>query len=340
MNVRNFISADDVLRVFNLEPPSPSAYVRFMKAYWKGAYPQASSETVAQFSDYLREWQDAEDLMGAAAFTRNYLARAPFFRPPPGTPDKGWRLPGTISRKDSRLIAEALVSSHIRSWVDGWLDTGRERDGSEWPFRRNLHKTPHAWQAASEFIDQSPPRLVLSAGSGGFELVLVEPNWHRPWAEDFFKAQEIEAKRLFVGILASEWQQRLCKCRYPCCGRYFMGVKLRPSYRHGTFCSPRHREHASAEAITKARRHAGRSDLIEAAAQWLCQQAVSAWQDDVGLKRRLLTVLAKRVSRNPNLRPSREPVRQNWITRNCAAIERRRLELSRTNNLSPIAKHL
>lgn len=329
MNIRNFISAQEVIRVLNLEPPRPSSYVRFVEAYWKGTYPEASPAAAVQLSGILREWQDTEARLGAVSFARNYLVQAPFFKPPPATPDKGWRLPGTISRKTSRLIADALVSAHLRSLVDGWLDTGRERNGSEWPSRRNIHKTLYAWAAASEFIEQSPPRLLLSPDPGGFDLVLAEPNWRRPWAEDFFKAQEIEARRLFVGILASEWQQRLCKCRYSPCGRYFVGTKLRHSYRHGTFCGPQHRQRASAEAITKARRQEGRSYLIDAAAQWLGQQKVSAWQADFGLNCRLLTVLAKEVRRNPNLRPSREPVRMNWITRNCAAIEKRRLQVFR-----------
>jgi hypothetical protein len=327
MNIRNSISADDVMRVLSLEPPMPAAYARFLEAYWKGTYPAASPAAAVEFSGTLREWQDTQALMGAGSFACNYLVQAPFFKPPPAIPDKGWRLPGTISRKQSRLIGDALVSAHLRSLVDEWLDTGRERNGSEWPSRRNIHKTLRGWEAASEFMEQSPPRLLLSPDPGGFDLVLAEPNWSRPWAEDFFKAQEIEASRLFVGILASEWQQRLCKCRYPPCGRYFVGRKLRHSYLHGTFCSPQHRQLFSAEAITKARRRAGRSYLIDAAAQWLSQQKVSAWQADFDLNCRLLAVLAKQVRRNPNLRPSREPVRMNWITRNCAAIEKRRLQL-------------
>jgi len=149
--------------------------------------------------DALREWQDAQ--AGTDPFRSNYLAQAPFFEPPPGTPDRGWRLPDKIT--GSRFIAEALVSAHLRSWVDGWLDTGRERNGSESSSWRNLRKADKARQAAAEFIEQSPPRLVLSPDTGDFE-VLLERNWRHPWAKDFFTAQIIEAQRLFVGILAGE----------------------------------------------------------------------------------------------------------------------------------------
>ena len=329
MNIRNFMSAGEVIQILNQEPPTPSSYVHFVEAYWKGIHPEASSAAARQFSTLLRDWQDKEALRGPVSFAHNYLAQAPFFTPPPAAPDTGWRLPKTISSKISRLIADALISAHLRGLLDEWLDSGRERNGSECSSRRSIQKTHFAWQATSEFIEQSPPHLLLSPDPGTFDLVLAEPNWRRPWAEDFFKAQKIEARRIFVGILASEWQLQLCKCRYPPCGRYFVALKLRHSYRHGTFCSPQHRQHASAAAITTARRREARSHLIDAAARWLVQRKVSAGQGDLELNCRLLTFLAKEVRLKPNLRPSRAPVRRNWITRNCAAIEKRRLELLR-----------
>ena len=262
----------------------------------------------------------------APAFTRNYLLRAPFFRPPAATPEHGWRLPGTVSRRRSRFIADALISAYLRSLVDGWLDSGRQRDGSEWPTRRNIHQAREAWQAVSEFLEQCPPQLMLSADSG-VDFVIAAPDWRRPWAEDFFQAQQIEARRLLVGVLASEWRDGFCKCRYPRCGRYFVRPKLRPQYRHGTFCSAAHRQQASAEALTKRRRREATRYLIEATARWLCQQNVSEWQANLRLKNRLLALLAKEVHRKPNLRPGRQPVQMNWITRNSLAIEKRRLGL-------------
>jgi hypothetical protein len=326
MKMLSLVPADEVIRVLNLIPPKPASYVRFVEDYWRASYPEASSDAIAQFAAILGEWQAAEAHSRSPAFTRNYLLRAPFFRPPAATPEHGWRLPGTVSRRRSRFIADALISAHLRSLVDGWLDTGRQREGSEWPTRRNIHQAREAWQAVSEFLEQCPPQLMLSADSG-VEFVIAAPDWRRPWAEDFFQAQQIEARRLLVGILASEWRDGLCKCRYPPCGRYFVRPKLRQQYRHGTFCSAAHRQQASAEALTKRRRYEATRYLIEATARWLCQQNVSEWQANIQLKNRLLALLAKEVRRKPNLRPGRQPVEMNWITRNRLAIEKRRLEL-------------
>jgi len=60
MNIRNLISADEVLQVLNREPPTPSAYLRFVQAYWKGTYPDASPQIAAQFSGGLHQWRDTE----------------------------------------------------------------------------------------------------------------------------------------------------------------------------------------------------------------------------------------------------------------------------------------
>jgi hypothetical protein len=90
------------------------------------------------------------------------------------------------------LIGAALVCAHLRTLVDEWLETGRDRDGSEWPLRRDLRKAPRGWRVASEFLEQSPPTMYPSESSG-FSLTIAEPHWGRPWAEDFFAAQEITA---------------------------------------------------------------------------------------------------------------------------------------------------
>jgi hypothetical protein len=314
--------------VLNAEPPRPASYARFVVAYWKGSTPDAPQERAAQLSSVLREWEEGETRIGRAVFLSNYLAQAPTFKPRAAAPQQGWHLPDTIAPKQSRLIGEALVSAHLRTLVDEWLETGRDPDGSEWPSRRDLHKALRGWQVAAEFLEQSPPTM-YPAESSGFSLTIAEPHWGRPWAGDFFAAQEVTAGRLFVGILASDWQQRLCKCRYSPCGRYFVGAKVRRSYRHGTFCSREHRAHASADAVTKARRHHARFALVEAAAHWLARRhRSSAWQGDHDLKARLAAVLSEQISRNPYLRAGRESVGVKWVTRNCTAIERRRVELS------------
>lgn len=329
VKVQNWVTEPEIITVLNREPPGPSAYVRFVEAYWKGGNANARLATETDFCSDLRDWKSRQSKIGRAAFTTNYLASAPYFKPPPATSKEGWRLPETISTEQGWLIGAALTSAHLRTLVDAWLETGRDSNGSEQPSLRNLLKTRRGWGAVSEFIAQSPPKMSPSIDPTGFGLILAAPDWSHPWAADFFEAQEVTANRLFVGIMASDWQQRLCKCRYLPCGRYFIGSKLRHCYRHGTFCTREHRGRASAEAITKARRSHGQSCLIDAAAQWLTKMGCSAtWPNDHDLKRRLAEFLSKRTLQNPTLRAGRELVRVNWVTRNRVAIEQRQLELS------------
>jgi hypothetical protein len=102
--------------------------------------------------------------------------------------------------------------------------------------------------------------------SRGFCLAIGEPTAYLGQAADFFAAQTIEAKRLLVGIMASDWKHGLCKCRYHRCGVYFINSKPRKSYRHGTFCSRRHANMALAEVTMPRVRSEGLTTLIEAAA--------------------------------------------------------------------------
>lgn len=325
VKIQNWVTESEVLAVLNHRPPSPHAYARFLEAYWK-ATAGAPPSTAEQFSAALREWADREGQIGSGAFATNYLASAPYFKPPAATPKHGWRLPRTISKAQSLSMGAALTSAHLRALVDEWLETGRDHDESEAPSRRDLRKALRGWEVASEFVEQSPPSMFPA--ETGFSLAIAEPHWGRPWAGDFFAAQQVAAGRLFVGILASDWQQRLCKCRYSPCGKYFVGAKVRRSYRHGTFCCREHRAHASADAVTKARRHHARSELIEAAAHWLARAHRNwAWQDDHDLKARLAAVLSEKVSRHPDLQVGGQSITVKWVTRNRVTIQQRRLEL-------------
>ena len=108
------------------------------------------------------------------------------------------------------------------------------------------------------------------------------------------------------------------------CGRYFVSAKIRPVYRHGTFCSRDHRARASANAVTKARRLSGKEILIDAAARWLRERdCVSTWQSDPAVKRRLASFLSTKTLKNPNIRGGRAPVTAKWTTRNRIAIQKR-----------------
>jgi len=187
---------------------------------------------------------------------------------------------------------------------------------------------PEPGLADESLFDAFPQKLKSSILSVNHQLLLASRTSAGPQAADFFEAAQFEANRLFGGIIASDWSQCLCKCRYRPCGRYFIRAKLRRAYRHGTFCSHEHRNHASAVAVFTAQRSRAKLSLIELAAKWLVQQDRSSpWQGKVDSRRRLAAFLSMRVGQDRNLQSGRESVQLNWVTRNRAAIEKRRLEL-------------
>jgi hypothetical protein len=69
--------------------------------------------------------------------------------------------------------------------------------------------------------------------------------------------------------------------------------------------------------------------LIDLAAAELVRLRIDGphWQDDAGLKERLVAALSQRIGRNPNLHRFRQEVKPNWVTRNRLELERRRLSM-------------
>ena len=328
IKMQNFVSESQAVEVLNLKPPSPSTYARFIQKFLKADNPEAPPRATARIHSILMDWVDREVESSGDTFTRNPLRFAPYFKPRASTAGRSWRLPANISRVESRPIGEALASAHLRILVDDWLNTGRDRDGAESPSQRNIHKTLSGWHAVLKFSEQYPASILPSLNTSGFELVVAEPSSGGLQAADFFEAAHFEANRLFGGIIASDWSQRLCKCRHVPCGKYFVPKKLRGSYRHGTFCCREHRNHASSVAVVRAQRSQAKRSLVDLAAKWLVEQdRTSAWRVKADLKLRLAAFLTQRMGKDPSLRTGRESVQVNWVTRNSEAIEKRRLEL-------------
>jgi hypothetical protein len=242
--------------------------------------------------------------------------------------EKGWTLPDNISLQESQPMRAALISSHLREFVDAWLETGRSIDGSEFPMNRDLTKAPSSFLAVTERLTQCPVTLVLSTDRRGFRLQVAEPQW-TPGVPDFFESMRAEAKRLFTGLMASDWSDALCKCRYGHCNRYFMVAKpiLRPR-KAGIFCSARCQRLALATRCTDNKRRRCHSLLIEYAAQQLRnRKAGSEWRNDKKKKDWLanrITDYLQTQCRNIELKSYRQVVKVNWITVNRANIEQAR----------------
>src|SRR6185369_1239134 len=131
------------------------------------------------------------------------------------------------------------------------------------------------------------------------------------------------ATRLFVGSITSEWATRLCKCRYPSCGKYFALPKSRPHkvYKHGIFCSRSHSSLASATSCMRSLRKRAHSTLINAAAQKLVDLRVDSpgWANDRQLKITIAAHLSNVIARK-QLGSYHQDVQCNWITRHMLLI--------------------
>ena len=109
------------------------------------------------------------------SFLQNYLVTAPFLVLPPGPPGDGWRLPETISKKDSYPIRDALTSAHLRTYVDEWLNTARRPNGCESPKNRTLYGAVCAFSAVEKFLKDNPTSCSAVLTSSGFDLVIAQP---------------------------------------------------------------------------------------------------------------------------------------------------------------------
>jgi hypothetical protein len=329
MEIANQVTSDEAIAILNVLLPSPPTYADFLEKLSIGITTDVPTNTERRA--VIREWVgDVQRKVGnqREGFLQNYLLTAITLRPTPASAEQGWRLPGTVSRKESYPIREALTSAHLRRYVDQWLDTGRREDGSEEVETRDVRRAPDAHRALWHYLENASPRWDMVKGSIGVRLIFGERTGYSGVARDFFEAQIIEAKRLFCGIMLSDWKGRLCKCRYARCGLYFLHPKPRRSYRRGTFCHD-HAKHAAAEAsVLKSRSH-NLETLINAAARKLRAWKIldPDWQGDVRLKRRLAGELCSVILRQ-KVHSHRTLVKLNWVTRNQAAIEQKRVELS------------
>ena len=243
-------------------------------------------------------------------------------------------LDGVGIRNDSDL-EQCVLATQFRELVDEWIETGRHADGSESPSSRNLFHTSKAIQAVKKCARETPlqlmvidkiSELVVAIGTESAHPELPVSFYH--WAASFGRGLK-EASRLFTGLMASDWKESICKCRYEPCSRYFLFENPRRSYAHGTFCCREHQSRASADALTRNSRTRAQMKLIEAAARQLVQWGVRdpLWQDDNRRKRRLAEKLCEVIART-SYRGYRQELKVNWVTWHRRKIEQKRLEIS------------
>jgi hypothetical protein len=235
-----------------------------------------------------------------------------------------------LPRAKLRPLIAGLLSAKLRRYVDPWLDTGISKDGTEEPSRRTLRDMPY--MAVQLYMEKYPPYVGLY--ERGLEVRLGETLGLPNAPEQLLESIELNAQRLFTGLIASDWNGRFGKCRHPACGRYFVRTKLRRTYKRGLFCCREHQALASATVCTKKSRTAAHHGLIALAAKQLMERGVKndQWKTDGRAKRRLAQAVSKCITKSPTLRVNRQRVQLNWITRHGKEIEHVRAGQGKPNH--------
>ena len=311
--------------MLNVPPPAPSLYGPFVLRFQP-----AESRKYAEL--LIRSWEEANSRFAdvQTGFVENYLLHAPRCVSPSNMSDHGWQLPPDLSSEEAHPFELALTSAHLRAYVDEWINTGLNADGSESIGRRSLSRANQASFAARRYMERAPISWEPPLENSDFRILIAEPISYSGPVSNFFEAQTIAATRLFVGSITSDWATRLCKCRYRSCGKYFALPKSRPHkvYRHGIFCSRSHSSHVSAMSCMRNLRKRAHSTLIDAAAQKLVDLRVNSpgWANDRQLKITIAAHLSNVIARK-QLGSYRQDVQSNWITRHMLHIEEKRRDL-------------
>jgi hypothetical protein len=250
-------------------------------------------------------------------------------------------VPDYFSRPITQELLLRITSVRFRRWVDDWINSGVDSSGLEKPSSRSFSSmtvpvpaTGLAHVSVLAALENYVAfRLVFSEQDNTFTALIGEAK-RQPGADHdpIEKAWDEDPVSLLVQLLVSDWGNRISKCRYPPCGRYFLLEKPRSGgYRHGTFCCKEHRAQHSAAARTKELRSQAKKRLIDLAARWLLRNSPDQdWQRENALKRRLAASLSLQIGQQPNLSTTRDEVKVNWVTRNAAKIEQLRSKLARS----------
>lgn len=153
-------------------------------------------------------------------------------------------------------------------------------------------------------------RAVFAVLPSGKRVRLVRGDLHQPR-----KDVEEDARRLFVGMLFTEWSLRIAKCRRPQCGLYYILKKPRRLYKRGTFCRRRNSLRAAAKRTEIVRRERQEARLR------VSDEACWHWRAQNPAKQRRLGLLEKYIL--STLNEKGHFVTAKWVTRNMKKIELR-----------------
>ena len=235
---------------------------------------------------------------------------------------------GAVPADEVHLLWLVEVSRWLRYSVDDWLQTGLNADGSESPRMKDLFRTRQAVLAVHKYADEHAAAVSFSPLVSEPIITIGEPHKYLEEWNAFFLEARKEADRYFTSLMASDWRQSICQCRFAPCSRYFLLDKPRRCYRYGTFCCKKHQNSGTSEAYLRQRRIQAKDELIEVAAKLLLKWRVDKpdWHTDTTRKHRLAAELSLHVSER-RLHNYLQETGVGWVTRHQMLIEQRRAAL-------------
>ena len=214
--------------------------------------------------------------------------------------------------------ATSELHRRLTGWMNQWIDSGRQKDGSEAPGSRKV--TPELSDVFEDYSSIS--RTVFSYQQGlpvaQLSSLRVGENslagdW--PVEDDPTDHAEYEAVRIMAMLLLSaDSRSRIARCRYRRCSRYFfLRQPLKPTYQNGCFCCPSHNRAMTAANSMKQRRDKCREKQIELAAKELLKHPPKgrSWYGDIALKNKMVRAVNQGMRRDPN---RLRKIAINWIT--------------------------
>ena len=101
-------------------------------------------------------------------------------------------------------------------------ETWKEVKGFEtdvWRMKWKLTEALYGDREEAAYLQQYPPEVGISP-QAALTVRLGDDMAHPFGPGKLYEAVEVEANRLFTGLMASEQKQCLCKCAYAKCGQF------------------------------------------------------------------------------------------------------------------------
>lgn len=201
------------------------------------------------------------------------------------------------------------VGSHLRSYVDEFLDTGLH-EGVETPHLRDLNRAPTARCAFHRFDDNNPPRFSIAGDTVTVSFGLGRPislgELMRGLTAQPPEEATVVASGFFGLLFLSGWQKRLGKCRTVGCGRYFWMKHWNRTYKRGILCPEcqRGRSLESAVRSTSKARESAEKELYRLAAQRFGKRLLktSDWRSNRQFKTAIVDFLNSQIKGTDSLK--------------------------------------